>query len=96
MCSKPQTFPELAHRILLEVSYLQALQTQIGKVRESTEQNCDTVYRIAVMPGQRAGKAKVTTWESNWRRAELPTVGTKGSGCTVAGSRAIEAKNQKY
>lgn len=59
------------------------------------EQNCDTC-RTSVMPGWRAGKAKVTAQERNWGRAELPIVGTKGSGGTVAGSRATEAKNQKY
>lgn len=48
------------------------------------------------MPGWGAAKAKVTTGESNWGRAELPIVGTKNSGGTVAGSRATEAKNQKH
>lgn len=46
------------------------------------------------MPGWRVGKAKVTFRESKRRRVELPVVGTKSSGGTVAGSRAMEAKSK--
>lgn len=92
----PQTFPNWQARRILSSLLSPASSDGEGKGEGRHGMELGWCGRTTGMPGWGAAKAKVTTGESNWGRAELPIVGTKNSGGTVAGSRATEAKNQKH
>lgn len=94
-CSRPQTFLALLQETVLgEFSSLQALPTHTEKEGKHGLR-CDGVTELHSCLSWRPWKEKKNDMKAR-EDAELPIVGTKSSGGTVAGSRAREAKHQEH